>query len=90
MEREAKSYSKEFQVQVLKECLETGNHIIVAKKHKIPASTVYGWLRRYKNKDKTKKDKTVKTLEKELADTKLENRILKELLKKSHQLWLKD
>ena len=43
-----------------------------------------------KNKDTIKTEKSHKAIKKELADAKLENEILKELLKKTHQLWLKD
>lgn len=84
------SYSKEFQDEILKECFETNNYGAVARKHGIPSTTIYGWIKRYKNRHKIQNKKTIKGLEKELADAKLENLILKELLKKSHQLWLKD
>jgi len=86
----ARSYSKEFKDQIIKECIETNNYNVVAKKHSVPTTTVYTWLRKDKNKLKIKNNKSQRAIEKELADAKLEIAILKELLKKTNQLWLKD
>ncbi|MCP4551828.1 MAG: transposase [Bacteroidetes bacterium] len=86
----AKKYSPEFREQIIKECMETNKYNVVAKKHQVPVTTVYTWIKRDKNKTKTQKVKGQKTLGKELADAKLEIKVLKELLKKTHQLWLKD
>ncbi len=86
----SKSYSEELKEQVVKECIETNNYASVSSKHDIPVTTIYGWIRRHKNKQKKESKRNVKELEAELKDVKLENEILKELLKKSHQLWLKD
>jgi transposase-like protein len=88
--RSSKSYSEELKEQVVKECIETNNYAAVSSKHDIPVTTIYGWIRRHKNKQKKDSRRNVKELETELKDVKLENDILKELLKKSHQLWLKD
>jgi transposase-like protein len=83
-------YSEEQKEQVVKECIETNNYAAVSSKHDIPVTTIYGWIRRHKNKQKKESRRNIKELEAELKDVKLENEILKELLKKSHQLWLKD
>ncbi len=88
--RLSKSYREEWKGQVVKECIETNNYAAVSSKHDIPVTTIYGWIRRHKNKQKKESRRNVKELEAELKDVKLENEILKELLKKSHQLWLKD
>jgi len=88
--RLSKSYSEELKAQVVKECIETNNYAAVSSKHDIPVTTIYGWIRRHKNKQKKESRRNVKELEAELKDVKLENEVLKELLKKSHQLWLKD
>lgn len=88
--RLSKSYREELKGQVVKECIETNNYAAVSSKHDIPVTTIYGWIRRHKNKQKKESRRNVKGLEAELKDVKLENEILKELLKKSHQLWLKD
>ena len=53
-------------------------------------TTVYTWIRTDKNQNRIQNNKEQKALKKELEDVKLENKILKELLKKTHQLWLKD
>jgi len=86
----AKNYSPEFREQIIKECMETNKYNVVAKKHNVPVTTVYTWIKRDKNKTKTQKAKGQKAFGKELADAKLEIKVLKELLKKTHQLWLKD
>jgi transposase-like protein len=88
--KRAKSYTSEFKEQIIKECIETNKYNVVARKHNIPVTTVYTWIKRDKNKDKIQNVKGQKKLKKELEDVKLENEILKELLKKTHQLWLKD
>ena len=85
-----KRYNSEFKEQIVKECQETNNYTLVARKNNIPSTTVYTWLNKDKNKLKIKASKKNRSLEKELADARLENKILKELLKKSHQLWLKE
>ncbi len=85
-----RSYSKKLKEQIIKECTETNNYNAVARKHNIPTTTVYTWIRKSKNKYRQKKDKTQKPLEKELADAKFEIKVLKELLKKTNQLWLKE
>jgi transposase-like protein len=80
--RKAGSYSKKIKEQIIKECIETNNYNAVARKHGVPSNTVYTWVKRNKNRDNIKKDKDIKSLEKELSEAKLENEILKELLKK--------
>ena len=85
-----KSYSAELKEQVVKECIETNNYGAVSSKHEIPITTIYGWIKSHKKKKKTESKKSAKRSEIELKDLQLENKILKELLKKSHQLWLKD
>lgn len=88
--KRAKNYSQEFKEQILKECVETNKYNVVARKHNVPVTTVYTWIKRDKNKNNIQNSKDEKVLKKELADVKLENAVLKELLKKTHQLWLKD
>ena len=85
-----KSYSQEFQDRVINEVHECGDISAVARKHELPLSTVHTWVNRSKNKEKLSKDKELKRLKAELEDAKLENSILKDLLKKTNQAWLKD
>ena len=77
-----RSYRKKFKAQIIKECIETNNYAVVAKQHDVPATTVYTWFRRDKNKQKTDNRKSQRALERELADAKLERAVLKYLLKK--------
>jgi len=88
--KRAKSYTSEFKEQILKECIETNKYNVVAKKHNLPVTTVYTWIKRDKNKNRIQNTRGQKALKKELEDVKFENKVLKELLKKTHQLWLKD
>ncbi len=86
----AKIYSNEFKEQILKECIEINEYGLVAKKYEIPPTTVYTWLQKYKNVSKKQQKTDVKKLKKQLDDACLEINILKELLKKTHQLWLRN
>lgn len=42
---------KEFKEQIVKECLEVGNVSLVCRRHELPPSTVYGWMRKQKATD---------------------------------------
>ena len=89
-ERTSKIYIPEYKEQILKECFETNNYHAVARKYEIPPSTVFGWVETIKKKSTRQEKKKINQLERQLEDALLENQILKELLKKSNQLWLKD
>jgi len=84
-----KQYSIDFKEQILKEAAETGSVSLVARKHRVPTSTIHTWQKSLKNKDLHVKNKQDRELKKQLADLELENQILKELLKKTHQVWLR-
>lgn len=88
--KRANSYTSKFKEQILKECIETNKYNVVARKHNLPVTTVYTWIKRDENKNIIQTNKGHRALKKELEDVKLENKVLKELLKKTHQLWLKD
>jgi transposase-like protein len=81
-------YSKELKEQILKEVKDTGNIALVARNHCISYQTVVGWVRSERKAPENKLRKELKTLEAQLRDLKLENEILKELLKKTNQIWL--
>lgn len=91
----ARSYTPEFVSQILKEIKEVGSSRIVAQKHNLPESTVYGW-----SKGKTPKvtgpvsigkerfhESENKALKKLLTDKDLEISILRDLLKKTYQVF---
>ena len=85
---EVKRYSKELREQVLKEVKETGNMALVARNRGITYQTVVSWVKSEKRAPEKTRKKELKSLELRLKDAELENRILKELLKKTNQLWL--
>lgn len=87
---EMKSYPKELREQVLKEIKETGNMALVARTHGIAYGTVSSWIYSERKAPAKKHKQDLKALGARLKDAELENRILKELLKKTNQLWLTD
>lgn len=84
------SHTKHFKNKLVKEAEETGNIKAVADKYDIQPPTLYSWVRNSKNREQNQNKKTVKQLQKELADSELENKVLKELLKKTTQALIKD
>ncbi len=74
----------------MQEVTEVGSILTVSKKHKIPSSTVHGWFKRQENREVIETKSSVKKLQKQLADKDLEISILKDLLKKTNQAWLKE
>jgi transposase-like protein len=85
-----KAYSPEFKAQVTKEAIETNNTALVASKHGLAQKTVYNWFSKEINKGANTKKKDLKALEKKNQELELENRILKELLKKTTNVLVKD
>ena len=84
------SHTKEFKNKLVKEAEETGNIKAVAEKYDVQPPTLYSWVRSSKNREQNQSKKTVKQLQKELADSELEVKVLKELLKKTTQALIKD
>jgi transposase-like protein len=87
---EVKRHSKEMREQILKEVKETGNMALVARNRGISYSAIVSWVNAEKRAPQERHKKDLKSLESRLKDAELENRILKELLKKTNQLWLTD
>jgi len=88
----SKVYTESQKQQIIKEVSDTGNLSLVAEKHSIPKSTVGTWISNTKphNIEKHKEKTEVKDLKRKLADAELENKVLKELLKKTYQVWNND
>jgi len=87
-----KHYSREFKAQMIKEVQDIGDLSIVAQKHQVSRISLYRWINgRLKTtcSDRTTTSEII-SLKKKLADADLEVRVLKELLKKTNQAWLKD
>ena len=89
MERSNKEYSSEFKAQLLKEVKDTGNMAAVAKAHGIATSTLGGWVSKSRTKSNKEETQSIQSLRKRLEDVEPENLVLKELLKKTNQAWLK-
>ena len=85
-----KRYPKELREQILKEIKDTGNMALVARNHGITYHTVVSWVNSERKVPAKAQKREIKALEVRLKDAELENRILKELLKKTNQLWLTD
>lgn len=83
-----RNYSSDFKDQVVQEVLENDNNTnLVAKKHGISQRTVYNWFDKHLNKGEYNQKKELKALKKELYEANLQNQILKDLLKKTYQVW---
>lgn len=83
-------YDAEFKAQILKEVKETKNMALVARTRGLKKSTVSGWVLAERRVPAKKKAKEQKEQETRLAKLELENRILRELLKKTNQAWLSE
>ena len=87
--QKSRSYTTEEKEQILNEVSETGNVAAVARKNDIPVGTNHTWLG--KNKKGAKKNRKVnanlRAIKSQRDDLELENKILKELLKKTYQIW---
>ena len=88
-----KIYTPEFKAQLVKEFHDAGNLSAVAKAHQVSFASLHRWIT---GKSQAKMTSVLPTtsaisdLKKKLADADLEIRVLKELLKKTNQAWLKD
>jgi len=78
-------YSDELKEQILKECIETGNVALVARKHEISPNTIHTWRKKHREKGSVKplpkaKDNRYKEIEKRLKEISNENDQLKRLV----------
>ena len=86
-----RKYTDEEKKQILQEVEETGNMAAVAKKNDMPAATIQTWIKpKYKARKKSAGVDEVSDLKNQLKNAELENQILKELLKKTYQIWSTD
>lgn len=79
-------YSPDRIDSVLKDLKETGDIDAVSERHQIPKHAIYRYRRLRENIPRENKDKQIKQLSKELKEKDLENKILRELLKKTYQV----
>ena len=88
-----KRYLPELKEQILAEIEETKSVPAVSRKHQIPVATLYSWLHhRFKKTPKRLADDQPlidenRVLKKKLADQNLELMIMRDLLKKTYQIW---
>ena len=81
-------YSEEEKSKIIQEAKSSGNIMATAKKYSISDGTIHGWMRRVDKLMPTKNlSQENKFLKQQLADKELENAILKDLLKKTVQVW---
>ncbi|MCF8011715.1 MAG: IS3 family transposase [Clostridiales bacterium] len=82
---EKQQYSDEFKEQLIRECIETGNVALVARKHEISPNTIHSWLKKQRKRGSTKalpkaKDNRYKEMEKWLKEVSTENDELKRMV----------
>lgn len=91
-----KRFSREFIDSIIKEVSETKNVPSVALKHGIPNSTIHTWIRKNNNPVNFREKKSSREIEainennklkKLLAEKEAENLIMRDLLKKTYQVW---
>lgn len=79
-------YSPELRRQVLKDLEELKSVPLVAKKHGIPVHSIYRFKKDEQHAPEINKDKKIKELRTQLDEKELENKILRDLLKKTYQV----
>lgn len=77
-------YSEEEKLKIIAEARNSGNIAATAKRYSVSDVTIHGWMKKF-SKSKPEKDlhSELKKLKQQLADSHLENSILKDLLKKT-------
>ena len=84
------NFTKEQREKIAQEAIESNHQKAVAEKYGIKTTLLYGWVKAFRDKGIQQKNKSAKAYEQELEDLKLENKVLKELLKKTTQTLIKD
>jgi len=79
-----KGYTEEEKAEILKEVESLGNVSLVAKKHGMPATTIQNWIRK---RISASSPSEIRKLKKTISQQKLQISILKDLLKKTHQVF---
>jgi transposase len=49
-----RKYSDEFKEQIVRECQETGNVALVARRNEVSANTIHSWLKNYRQRGTVK------------------------------------
>lgn len=98
MERFTRRFTEDERLSYAKEVLETGSNILIAKKHELHPGLLSRWVTNYRRygltlapKEPIKKEiipnykKEYEKLKKELEEKELENKILRDLVKKKNR-----
>lgn len=89
-----KNLTEESKKLIVQEVKAVGSISAVARKHKIPVSTLHAWVTKASKSKPSKKSgskadrEKLKALTKQLKEAQLENQILKDLIKKTNHAWL--
>ena len=80
-----RKYSDEFKEQIIRECQETGNIAIVARRYEMSPNTIHTWIRKYRQRGSVKplprkESARAKAIEQRLKEISLQNDQLKRLL----------
>ena len=78
-------YSLEEKLEILREIEEVGNVSAVCRKHGISLTTAHNWVK--KDKLKGGKNQENRRLKKKVAELELQVAILKDIVKKTHQVF---
>ena len=88
-----KKYTEEEKLQIINEAKTSGNIAATAKRYSVSDGTIHGWMRKFEVAKPVKiissksDQQEIKRLKRQLADAQLENSILKDLVKKTVQVW---
>ena len=80
-----KRYTKEEKAEIFKEVESLCNVSLVAKKHGMPSTTIQNWIRKGLNNKINPSE--IRRLKKTISEKELQISILKDLLKKTHQVF---
>ena len=81
-----KRYSIEEKAEILKEVEEVGNINLVCRKRGLSHTTVHNWIKKGIGTSNKNYPAENRRLKKRVAELELEKSILKDLLKKTHQV----
>ena len=80
-------YTQELKEKILEEVKQSRRISSVAKKHGIPDSTIHTWLKKKELKPQSDLFLEVKRLKKKLSESEQSVTLLKDMLKKSYQIF---
>lgn len=80
-----RKYNDEFKEQLIRECQETGNVAVVARRYEMSPNTIHTWIRKYRKSGSVralprKEAARTKAIQQRLQEISLQNDQLKRLL----------